>query len=106
MTDRTLSAGVATETVQPDVRAALFARFAFDSGTVFLWSGIGELVTSAMGTLPAATWQGLGTLGAVSAVEETSELRATGLSLMPEGLEQGLEPQDVADLIAYLRALK
>ncbi len=30
--------------------------------------------------------------------------RATTLSLMPEGLEKELKPQDVADLFAYLRA--
>lgn len=31
-------------------------------------------------------------------------LRPTGRSLMPDGLEQALGPQDMADLIAYLRA--
>jgi putative membrane-bound dehydrogenase-like protein len=31
------------------------------------------------------------------------EIRASRLSLMPEGLEQNMTPQDVADLIAYLR---
>jgi len=35
---------------------------------------------------------------------EIRELRATGRSLMPEGLEQGLTGQDVADLLAFLRA--
>ncbi|MBX7210584.1 MAG: neutral/alkaline non-lysosomal ceramidase N-terminal domain-containing protein [Verrucomicrobiaceae bacterium] len=32
------------------------------------------------------------------------ELKATGLSLMPEGLEQTLPPQDMADLIGYLKS--
>lgn len=31
-------------------------------------------------------------------------LRSKGLSLMPEGLEEGMSPQDMADLIAYLKA--
>ena len=34
---------------------------------------------------------------------EIREIRATGRSLMPEGLEEGLQPQDLADLIAFLR---
>ena len=34
---------------------------------------------------------------------EISEIRATSLSLMPEGLEQTLSRQDLADLIAWLR---
>jgi putative membrane-bound dehydrogenase-like protein len=35
---------------------------------------------------------------------EVEALRPTGRSLMPEGFEQVLSPQDLADLIAYLRA--
>ena len=33
-------------------------------------------------------------------------ISSTGLSLMPEGLEKGLEPQDFADLIAYLKSIQ
>ncbi len=35
---------------------------------------------------------------------DLEELAASGKSLMPEGLENDLRPQDVADLIAYLRS--
>ena len=31
------------------------------------------------------------------------EIRTDGLSLMPDGLEQGLEFQDLADLLAFLQ---
>ena len=34
---------------------------------------------------------------------EIEELTSTGKSLMPEGLERDLNPQDVADLLAYLQ---
>jgi putative membrane-bound dehydrogenase-like protein len=34
---------------------------------------------------------------------DIQEMRASGLSLMPEGLEQSMTPQDLANLIAYLR---
>ncbi len=34
---------------------------------------------------------------------EIDQLRSTGQSLMPEGLEQTITPQDMADLIAFLR---
>jgi putative heme-binding domain-containing protein len=33
-------------------------------------------------------------------------IASTGLSLMPEGLEKGLAPQDFADLIAYVRGIQ
>ncbi len=35
---------------------------------------------------------------------DNAEIRATGVSLMPEGFEQGLTPQDMADLIAFLKS--
>ncbi len=35
---------------------------------------------------------------------DIQQLRASGLSLMPEGLEEGASAQDFADLIAYLKA--
>jgi putative heme-binding domain-containing protein len=34
---------------------------------------------------------------------DIQEMRASGLSLMPEGLEQSMTPQDLANLIAYLK---
>jgi putative membrane-bound dehydrogenase-like protein len=34
---------------------------------------------------------------------EIDELKATGQSLMPEGLEQSINPTDMADLLAFLR---
>lgn len=34
---------------------------------------------------------------------DIKEIRASALSLMPEGLEQAMAPQDVADLIAWLK---
>jgi putative membrane-bound dehydrogenase-like protein len=37
--------------------------------------------------------------------DQIDEIQATGKSVMPEGLEMQLSPQDVADLIAYLRAV-
>ena len=35
---------------------------------------------------------------------EIKSIKSTGISLMPEGLEAGLEPQDLADLIAYVKS--
>ena len=34
---------------------------------------------------------------------EIGKMYSSGLSLMPEGLEEGLEPQDMADLLAFLK---
>jgi len=37
---------------------------------------------------------------------EIEELRSTGKSLMPDGLEKDLSPQDLADVIEYVKGLK
>jgi putative heme-binding domain-containing protein len=38
--------------------------------------------------------------------QNIEEVRGTGLSLMPEGLEKTITQQDMADLLAYLRGAK
>jgi putative membrane-bound dehydrogenase-like protein len=40
---------------------------------------------------------------AVIARSEIEELRSTGQSLMPEGLERNIPPQDMADLISFIK---
>jgi hypothetical protein len=32
-----------------------------------------------------------------------ADIRASSVSLMPEGFERDLKPKDIADIIAYLR---
>ncbi len=50
------------------------------------------------------------TLRLIGGVEETllrrdlKEIKSSGLSLMPEGFENALKPQDVADLIAFVKS--
>ena len=36
--------------------------------------------------------------------KNVEEIRASNVSLMPEGLEEALSRQELADVIAYLRA--
>jgi putative membrane-bound dehydrogenase-like protein len=38
--------------------------------------------------------------------DQIDTVASTGLSLMPEGLEKGLKPQDFADLFAFLKAIR
>jgi putative heme-binding domain-containing protein len=38
--------------------------------------------------------------------KDVQEMRSTGLSLMPEGLEAGLSPADLRDLVAYVQSLR
>ena len=60
------------------------------------------------GTLETETGSSI-TLLAAGGIRETvlrgdiDELSASTLSLMPDGLEQGLKPQDLADLLQFVR---
>ncbi len=44
-----------------------------------------------------------GGVEAVVPLKQITEIRASNLSLMPEGLEQSLSIEDLADLLAFLK---
>lgn len=81
---RSLTAGVIAETAMPALRLGLFAEFQFDSGTVRLWSGIGDLAWNGF------AWTGAGTLGSVSPIEETAALGAMGVTFTLSGVSPAL----------------
>lgn len=67
--------------VQEEVLAPIaLVELEFDSETMFLWSGIGDLAWN------GNTYTGTGTLGKISAVEETSEIRAVSVQLELSGV--------------------
>jgi putative membrane-bound dehydrogenase-like protein len=76
-----------------------------DFATLTVATRSGQLATGLLAEETATTLK----LRRAEGVEQTllrleiDQVRSTGQSLMPEGLEQGLSLQDVADLIAFLR---
>lgn len=62
------------------VRPALLAEFDFSDGMSRVWSGVGTL------SWDGKSWLGLGTLGSVDGVEETTELRAVGVRFKLSGI--------------------
>lgn len=89
MTNR-LDEEAAAETEKDVVRPILLAWLDFLSGETRLWSGVGNLEWN------DETWQGIGTLGRVSTVEETMELRATGMTLQLSGVKA----ENISDVVA------
>lgn len=63
-------------------------ELSFSSGWVRMWTGIGELVWG------GNTYYGAGALGQIGAIEETIEIRATGLELAITGLPVDLTAAD------------
>jgi len=81
---RTLAAAVATAVADDNIRAAVLTYFNFDSGVIRFWTGIGPLVWS------GDTFTGAGSLGGIGAIEETTEIKATGLTFTLSGIPSSL----------------
>ena len=72
---RNLTAGTKAAFTAGRVIAALFVEAHFATGIVRLWSGLGPITWNGL------TWLGVGSLGTVSALPETSDVAAQGMSL-------------------------
>jgi hypothetical protein len=69
------------ETEKRVSRPRLLAFLDFVSEPTYLWSGTGNLDWNGQ------TWRGIGTLGKVSSVEETVNLRAAGMAMQLSGVK-------------------
>ena len=76
---RTLSANMVTEVTTAQLSPILLASLSF-STPVYLWTGYGSLVYN------STTYLGLGTLGTISPVEETTDLAARGITMKLSGV--------------------
>ena len=76
---RTLSADMVTEVTTAQLCPILLASLSF-STPVYLWTGYGSLVYN------STTYLGLGTLGTISPVEETTDLAARGITMKLSGV--------------------
>jgi len=83
MTKR-LNDTLSEETEKQVVRPILMASFDFGESIDRAWSGVGQLEWD------GHIWYGAGSLGKVSTVEETTELRATGASFQLSGIPADL----------------
>jgi hypothetical protein len=66
------------------IRPVLFLQMHFNDGDIFVWSGIGNV------TWNSQIWTGLGQLGTISSIEESSELKATNVTFTLSGIPQDL----------------
>jgi len=81
---RTIPAAILTAFEQGVVDFVLYIEAEFDSGDVFLWSGIGER------TIGAKTYIGAGTLLGMSENSETSNVESRGQTVTLSGIDQTL----------------
>ena len=81
---RTLTAAVLAELTKGTVYPIVLVEVEFSSGTINVWSGNGNL------TWNAKTWTGVGELGKISVIKETSEVRADNFVLELSGIPSDL----------------
>ena len=81
---RSLTGGMVTEVTAASLQPILLVKLAFDSADLNLWTGIGDLVFG------GDTYTGAGDLLAFSAIEESDELKAVGLTGSLSGIPSSL----------------
>lgn len=96
MTERNLTAGMAAAIGAPVVRPVFLFEAEFESGTLRMWTGVGELSWN------GHTWIGGGGLIGMSPVEETAEVKAAGLRVSVSGISS----TNVAAVLAAARTGK
>ena len=81
---RDITANITAEIVKPRLRMAMLAELVFDANPLYVWSGIGNLVWD------GRTYLGTGSLGRISQIEETSDVRSNGIQLSLSGIPSAL----------------
>ncbi len=80
MSDRDLSAGLATAVQAAVLRPVLFYEGEFAASTLNLWTGLGSF------SWDGKTWTGGGNLMQISPIEESSRVEALGFSVTLSGM--------------------
>lgn len=81
---RDIDVDVAANLQEKFVNVAILAQLQFDSETVYMWTGVGNLSWN------GDTYIGGGNLIGISTVEETQELQAKGLQVSLNGISSSL----------------
>ena len=70
------------------VQPILATELDFSTGTLYFWNGYGDLTMTVRGS--SQTFTGLGDLAGISAVTETTEIKASGITLTLTGVKSSL----------------
>jgi hypothetical protein len=81
---RNLTAAQIAEITAQNLRPVLFCQLLFTSGFIYLWTGVGTISWNGQ------TWTGVGSLGTISPIPETSDLAAVGVKLGLSGIPASL----------------
>lgn len=77
---RSLPGAVTTAIAQPEVLPFFAIDIDFDSGPLYLWTGVGSITNA------SKTYLGTGDILAISSIDETTEIQAKGVTLSITGI--------------------
>lgn len=95
---RSLTASMQTAVAATVVRPVLIAAISVDGGTIRAWNGMGTL------SWGGNDYTGIGSFGGVSAVQETEDLRANGITFRLSGVPSELLSAALGDVRQGLTA--
>lgn len=86
--DSTMAAALSAGVIRP----AILVMLTLASGTQYIWSGVGNLVYNAQ------TYVGVGSLGSLGTITETTELQADGTTVKLSGIDPVLYSDCMTDI--------
>lgn len=93
---KNLSSAFIAQLTKPGVQPVFFVSIAFANETLYMWSGFGPITPAGPATNPLSTFPygqtfvGLGELGKLSAVPQTSKVQAQNITLSLSGIPGSL----------------
>jgi hypothetical protein len=98
---RTLSAAVTAAIAAQTITLAIFVEVAFADNTLYFWSGLGSIAPSGPPANPSSTFPygetftGLGWLGKISSIPQTTKIQAQNVTLSLSGIPSSLVQEAV-----------
>jgi hypothetical protein len=95
---RNLTSGVLTAIAGKQVTPVIFFQAAFATGVAYIWSGIGTVVWN------GHSWVGVGNLGKISPIMETTTGQARGVTVELSGIPEDLLAETLSEVQAQYPA--
>ena len=89
---RGLTAGALAQIAATELQPILLFQAEFQSGTIYIWNGIGDLSWNSQ------TWTGVGTFMSFSDIEESTEVKAVGATITLNGIPSDLVSTALSDV--------
>lgn len=95
---RNLTAAMVTAVTNGTIMPILLAKITTGGGDIRVWTGIGDLSFDAGDGDGAQTYSGIGAFGGISAIQESQDLKASGMTLSLSGVPSAYISAALSDM--------